>query len=151
MKENFEYLKDELKNNNIRLSHQRLKVLEYLSKNKSHPTVDEIYNNLKEEVPTLSKTTIYNTLNTLVEVSLVKIINIEDKEARYDADVADHGHFKCTSCETVFDFNLNFDSILPQGLDDFKVENKDIYFKGLCPSCKHKKTNKIQEEIYNGE
>lgn len=136
MNKKFEYLKDELKNNNIRLSHQRLKVLEYLSNNKTHPTVDEIYNNLKEEVPTLSKTTIYNTLKTLSEADLVKVINIEDNEARYDADVTDHGHFKCTSCGLVFDFDLDFNAILPEGLDGFKVENKDIYFKGLCPNCK---------------
>lgn len=138
MKEKFEYLKGELKNNNIRLSHQRLKVLEYLSYNKTHPTVDEIFNNLKEEVPTLSKTTIYNTLKTLVEADLVKLVNIEDNESRYDSDVSNHGHFKCRSCGEVYDFQLDFESILPKGLKGFKVENKDIFFKGLCPNCNGK-------------
>ena len=55
-------LSNELKKNNIRLTHQRLKVLEYLSNSKNHPTVEQIYNALKKEVPSLSKTTIYNTL-----------------------------------------------------------------------------------------
>ena len=139
MSEKFEYLKGELKKNSIRLSHQRLKVLEYLSNKKSHPSVDEIFNNLREEVPTLSKTTIYNTLKTLEGADLVKVINIEDNESLYDADVDDHGQFKCTTCGKVFDFALDFDSILLKGLEGFKVEKRDVYFKGVCPNCKSEK------------
>lgn len=138
MNENFEYLKEALQNNNIRPSHQRLKVLEYLSNNKTHPTVDEIFHHLKEEVPTLSKTTIYNTLKTLVEANLVHVISIEDTETRYDAVIGEHGHFKCTSCGEIFDFDLDFNALLPEGLEGFKVHNKDIYFKGTCPNCREK-------------
>lgn len=141
MNDKFEYLIAELKKNNIRMSHQRLKVLEYLSWNKNHPTVDEIFHELKKEVPTLSKTTIYNTLKTLEGANLVKVINVEDNEARYDTKVEDHGHFKCSSCGKVFDFELDFESIIPIGLQGFKIEKRDVYYKGLCPNCKIKKIN----------
>ncbi|WMM24968.1 Fur family transcriptional regulator [Tissierella sp. MB52-C2] len=131
----FEDLVNELKNKNIRLSHQRLKVLEYINNNKTHPTVDEIYKDLQKEIPTLSKTTIYNTLNALADSNLVKVLTIEDNEARYDGNTNDHGHFKCTSCKKIFDFDIDFDSMAIAGLNNFKIHNKDMYFKGLCSSC----------------
>ncbi len=138
MEKTFEKLKNELKNKNIRLSHQRLKVLEYMSTHKTHPTVDMIYNDLQKEVPTLSKTTIYNTLDTLKNAGLVKVVTIEDNEVRYDSRTHEHGHFKCVSCEEIFDFDIKFDSFATKGLDNFKINNKDVYFKGICPDCSTK-------------
>lgn len=135
MHNTFENLKNKLKENNIRLSHQRLKILEYIYDNLNHPTVDEIYNDLHEEIPTLSKTTIYNTLNTLVDVNLVKVLNIENNETRYDPTIDDHGHFKCKKCGKIFDFKLNYDSLDIEELHGFKIHKKDLYFKGICPTC----------------
>ena len=58
-----------LKSKSIRPSLQRIRILEYLIKNRNHPTVEMIYNELLCEMPTLSKTTIYNTLKLFVEGS----------------------------------------------------------------------------------
>jgi len=124
-----------LKNNNIRLSHQRLKVLEYLDHNRIHPTVEQIYYGLHDEIPTLSKTTIYNTLNALIEAGLVKTINIEDNEARYDIRTDAHGHFKCTACGNIYDFEFNMDSFEIKGLDGFRIYSRDMYFSGICSKC----------------
>ena len=136
MNMDFEELKTQLKNKNIRLSHQRLKVYEYICKNKNHPTVEDIYTHIHKEIPCLSKTTIYNTLNTLMEVNLVKVINIEDNESRYDIITEDHGHFKCESCGKIFDFEIDKNIFKSNDLTDFNIKHKDIYFKGTCPSCK---------------
>jgi len=130
-----ESLSRELKNKNIRLSHQRLKVLEYINDNRIHPTVDQVYSELQKEIPTLSKTTIYNTLNVLVEAGLVKVITIEDNETRYDIVTKNHGHFKCVSCGRIFDFEIEIDSFETQELKGFKIYQKDVYFKGVCPDC----------------
>jgi len=130
-----ENLTTKLKNSNIRLSHQRLKVLEYLDNNRIHPTVDQIYNGLHDEIPTLSKTTIYNTLNTLIEAGLVKIITIEDNEARYDINTDLHGHFKCKACGNIYDFEIDMDSFKIKGLDGFKVFTRDVYYSGICSKC----------------
>ncbi|WP_353095374.1 Fur family transcriptional regulator [Tissierella praeacuta] len=137
----FEELTNELKNKKIRLSHQRLKVLEYLINHRTHPTVDQIYTDLQKEVPTLSKTTIYNTLNTLIDADLVKVITIEDNETRYDIATNNHGHFKCESCRKIFDFEVDFDSLTIKGLDNFKINHRDVYFKGICPTCIQKNSD----------
>ena len=128
-------LSNELKKNNIRLTHQRLKVLEYLSNSTNHPTVEQIYNTLKKEVPSLSKTTIYNTLNYLAELKLIKVLAIDDNEAHFDAVTAEHGHFKCDSCGQIYDFDIDMDSCNTEKLDNFKINEKTVYFKGICPKC----------------
>ncbi len=135
MKANYEDLVIDLKNKNIRLSHQRLKVLEYMNNNRVHPTVDQIYTDLHKEIPTLSKTTIYNTLNVLVEAGLVNALTIGDNETKYDMVNDNHGHFKCESCGNIFDFHINMDSVESEGLNDFEIHKKDINLLGLCPAC----------------
>lgn len=135
MKPSLEDFKKELKMKNIRLSYQRLKVLEYLTQNQCHPTVDKIFTDLQKDIPTLSKTTIYNTLKILVEAGLVRIITIEDNETRYDIIVENHGHFKCESCGTIYDFSIDTDSLTSEDLNNFKITDKNIYFKGICPRC----------------
>ena len=135
MKKTLEELSNELKKNNIRLTHQRLKVLEYLSNSTKHPTVEQIYKELKQEVPSLSKTTIYNTLNYLAELNLVKVLAIDDNEAHFDAVTETHGHFKCDSCGEIYDFDIQIDSCNIENLDNFKINEKVVYFKGTCPGC----------------
>jgi len=135
MSKTLKELSNELKKNNIRLTHQRLKVLEYLSNSTEHPTVEQIYNDLKNEVPSLSKTTIYNTLNSLAELNLITVLAIGDNEAHFDAVTAAHGHFKCDSCGQIYDFDIDMDSCNIDKLDNFKINEKVVYFKGICPRC----------------
>lgn len=135
MKPSFEDLRHELKIKNISLSHQRLKVIEFLTKNHCHPTVEQIFTTLQKDIPTLSKTTVYNTLRTLAETGLVRVITIEDNETRYDIVTENHGHFKCESCGTIFDFPVDLDSLVPGDLSKFKINDKNLYFKGICPRC----------------
>lgn len=141
MKTTFDDLSKELKNKNIRLSHQRLKVLEYVANHRCHPTVEQIYTDLHKEIPTLSKTTVYNTLSTLIEAGLVKLITIEDNETRYDIVSENHGHFKCESCGTIYDFKIDIDLFDSKDLNGFRINNKDVYFKGICQKCINKNIN----------
>jgi Fe2+ or Zn2+ uptake regulation protein len=140
MKPSFENLSNELLKKEIRPSYQRIKVLEYLITQRCHPTVDHIYNGLIKEVPTLSKATVYNTLNLLIKAKLVRVVTIEDNETRYDITMSNHGHFKCDLCGTIFDFTINIDNFMADELSEFKINEKNVYFKGICPGClKYKK------------
>ena len=90
-----ENIAEHLKSHGIKPSLQRIKIYEFLLNNYEHPTVDTIYKELMSDIPTLSKTTVYNTLNLFVDNEVANVIIIEDHEARYDAIVEPHGHFKC--------------------------------------------------------
>lgn len=135
MNPSFESLRQQLKTKNISLSHQRLKVLDYLVQNRCHPTVDQIFIGLLQDIPTLSKTTVYNTLRVLAEAGLVRVITIEDNETRYDIGVETHGHLKCERCGAIYDFQIDIDALAPRDLTGFKISDKHIYFKGICPPC----------------
>ena len=74
----------ELLKKNITPSHQRVMILKYLLDNQCHPTVDQIFSALRDQIPTLSKATIYNTLHVLIEAKLVRVLSIEEHETRYD-------------------------------------------------------------------
>lgn len=138
MKPSFEDLMHELVIRKIRPSHQRIKILEYLMEHPCHPTVDQIFNDLQKEIPTLSKSTVYNTLTSFMEAQLVRVITIEENETRYDIITHNHGHFKCDSCGAIYDFKINIDDFTAGELSGFQIYDKNVYFKGVCPKCLYK-------------
>jgi Fur family peroxide stress response transcriptional regulator len=135
MDESIAFFTDQLKSKGIRPSFQRIKVLEYLNRNGGHPTVEEIFSALSPVIPSLSKGTIYNTVHTFVEAGLVRVVEIDDAQMRYDITLNDHGHFLCAACGTIYNFPVRIDPVSLKGLNQFKITQKNIYFKGFCPNC----------------
>jgi Fur family peroxide stress response transcriptional regulator len=131
----FDNLSEELIRNNIKPSVQRIKILEYLLAFQNHPTADQIFHDLKKKVNSLSKATVYNTIALFAQKGLLKVLTLEDNEKRYDIETSSHGHFVCNSCKNIYDFDINIDSFTVDKLDDFKVTDKDVYFKGICHTC----------------
>ncbi|HRZ98570.1 MAG TPA: transcriptional repressor [Paludibacter sp.] len=122
---------------NIKPSVQRTAVMEFLLNNRIHATVDEIYVALSPDMPTLSKTTVYNTLDLLVKKGAVQMLSIDEKNARYDADTSNHGHFFCQSCGKVSDiFNLNPALFEIPYHPNFKIKTVEISYTGICKECK---------------
>ena len=124
-----------LNEKDISPSVQRIRVLEYLQNSKNHPTVDDIYIDLVKEIPTLSKTTVYNILKLFVEKNVARTIRVSNNEARYDGDTSVHGHFKCDRCGSIYDFNVNMEELKLTGLDKFKIDDYHIYLNGVCENC----------------
>lgn len=120
---------------NIKPSYARIRIMEYLVSKKNHPTVDEIYCELVKEIPTLSKTTVYNTLNLFSNANIARVVTIEENETRYDADVTNHGHFKCECCGAIYDFYFSSYDIETEDLNNFDIREKNVYYKGICPKC----------------
>ena len=132
-----EYLntKDILDKNGIKPSLHRIKILDYLMTNRRHPTVEKIYNDLSQDIPTLSKTTIYNTLKTLLKTGIVQAITIEENEVRFDATTECHAHLKCIKCGQLFDVSLDTDLLYLKSIDGHQIHENHIYFKGICNRC----------------
>ena len=127
-----EYLKDK----GIKPSILRIKIFEYLAEKKNHPNVDMIYSELKEQIPTLSKTSVYNTLHLFFEKSIVQSLTLEDNEVRYDADTTPHGHFLCINCRKIYDFNIDEGGIICNNVDfALEIYEKHLYLKGKCKYC----------------
>ncbi|WP_283388474.1 Fur family transcriptional regulator [Barnesiella viscericola] len=132
-----ETAQNRLRRYNIKPSVQRMAVLDYLMTHHTHPTADTIFNALYPSIPTLSKATVYNTLNLLTEQGVIQMITIDEKNARFDARETPHLHFRCTECGEIFDFDLPpFQMEMPK---DFEISDIQMYCKGVCPSCQKKK------------
>jgi Fur family peroxide stress response transcriptional regulator len=132
-------LRNMLEEKGVKPSLHRMKILEYLVENKNHPTVDNIFKEISGEIPTLSKTTIYNTLTTFVENGIAQAITIEDNEVKYDATVDEHAHFKCTKCGNIYDINMDTKISSIKTLSGHLVHERQLYFKGICRLCQKKK------------
>lgn len=126
----------------IKPSVQRVAIMQYLLTHKTHPTVEEIYSALVPNIPTLSKTTVYNTLRLLADSKATLWLNIEDREVRFDGDVSNHMHFKCRKCGRVFDFRTSdlpeAERVYGAAFDGFAIDDVQINMKGICAECKKK-------------
>ncbi len=130
-----EELKQYLQSNDISPSYHRIKILEFLKNNRIHPNVDVIYRALGETIPTLSKTTVYNTLNLFAEKGLVTPLTIEENEARYDIDTSPHGHFKCRKCGKIYDMDVGPALDALRQIGEHIITEYQINMKGICNSC----------------
>jgi len=135
---NMEELKALLKEKGIKPTYQRLKILEYFSNNlNNHPTVEMVYEKLLKEIPTLSLTTVYNTLNNFLEKRLVFGVTITGTEVRYDFNTDYHHHFLCKKCGQIIDIDLK--CAYAEGekriISGHRIEEVHGYFKGICKDC----------------
>ncbi|MCX7726349.1 MAG: transcriptional repressor [Chitinispirillaceae bacterium] len=130
-----------LRNKNIRPSVIRTKVLSYLMSTKEHPSAETIYKKLAEEIPTLSKSSVYNTLKLLVENGLALEINIDEKESRFDGDTSVHGHFLCLKCRKLEDIELLCKGKCAYEKNESRIIiTHQVLFYGYCRNCKDKKS-----------
>lgn len=127
-----------LKASGVRPSVHRIAVLEYVANRGTHPTADEVFNAISVDFPSVSKTTVYNSLHTLVDAGVLRELDIENLTTRYDLALQiPHSHFRCKSCGRIFDMELPPD-LEGKVRPGFIVETTDLYFAGLCPECVEK-------------
>ena len=135
-------LKQLLIEKEIKPTYQRIKILEYLKKkNHSHPTVDMIYAALYVKVPTLSKTTVYNTLDVFHKHALIDVLTITGSELRYEICSKSHHHFLCRKCNKIFDIDVECSYFQNKNVQGHKIEEIHGYFKGICKDCLEKEKN----------
>ncbi|HRU38321.1 MAG TPA: Fur family transcriptional regulator [Candidatus Goldiibacteriota bacterium] len=134
---------DFLRAHGVKPSYIRLKVMQYLFSTRDHPNADSIYRKISREVPTLSRTSVYNTLKAFTGAGIVKEVMTEENEIRYDAFTERHGHFKCVACGSLEDVELKCVSCC-EGKDSAgrKIFDEQVYMFGLCASCAKKAADK---------
>ncbi len=137
MKSNPETIREVFKSKGIKITIQRIKIYEYLLKNRTHPDVEDIFNELKKEIPTISRTTIYNTLKEFVEKGLILEIPTAYKLC-FDAYTKPHSHFICDVCGKIYDLDIEFSFSKKQKINGHIVKKFCGLFKGICIECQKK-------------
>ncbi len=130
--------KEVLENHGVHPSVQRIAIMKYLMEHCTHPTVDTIYTDLLATLPTLSRTTVYNTLQLFCDANAARAITIDKRNVRYEYCDGNHAHFLCTKCGRVFNVDIS-DHLSSQLYHDerFTVENVELNFVGICSECDH--------------
>jgi Fe2+ or Zn2+ uptake regulation protein len=129
----------------MRITKQRLIILEQLKRHKDHPSADTIYDEVRESMPNISLGTVYRSLEWLVSKDMALKLNMGCSKSRFDADTSVHAHFRCIGCDAVEDVPAEFDYSL---IKDNKWKEKrlikgcSLEFYGYCADC----TKQIIEE-----
>lgn len=126
---------------------QRIKIMQFILNNEHHSSVDSIYKELLHEIPTLSKTTVYNTLALFVEKKIINSITIDNTEILYEQSQKPHAHFQCNVCKSIIDIELNSNLYGISEIENHKVENVNIHLRGICKECRKNESIKSNNNL----
>jgi len=124
-----------LRQKGIKASFQRISIYDYLRHSTAHPSVSQIFTDLHPTIPSLSRATVYNTINLFVDHKIVVPVQVDGPEARYDLADPEHAHFHCTSCQEIYDIPVTGIPV-PPALEGYQVVEAQLHYKGLCPRCR---------------
>jgi len=132
-----------------RVTAPREEVLRVLSDTDEHLSAEEIYMKVHKAYPSVGLTTVYRTLDLLVEMGVLFRFDFGDGKARYELSIGPkgtryHHHLVCTGCGRVIDYTdfVEEEKDLIEKTEkalsrkyDFKIKNHQVYFYGLCGRC----------------
>jgi Fur family peroxide stress response transcriptional regulator len=140
LKEYVEDLKRVCRENELRITPQRLEVYKTIVRSTEHPSAEDILKKVRKRIPNISHDTVYRTLNWLVNNKLIFQVGVVNGVARYDGNLKFHFHYICDNCGTVGDIFhqdesfADFSTIAPR---NFSVRNILLEIRGLCKDCKN--------------
>lgn len=123
----------------IPVTTQRRTVLEVLVTRSDHPSAEQIFCSVAERLPDVSRATVYRSLETLAQLTLVRRVEHPGSAVRYDGNTEPHHHFLCTRCGSIEDLPLasvrGHDLLALHGIDDRIVDEITLSVRGACQSC----------------
>lgn len=126
-----------------KFTQQRFAIYSYVKGNRTHPDVNQIWENVRQTVPSITRESVFRILNELADFGVIgrldKIIN-----ARFDGNGTDHGHLICENCGAIFDFELPASLRKLPPFEGFIAKHTELRISGLCAQCakKQKQQNK---------
>jgi Fur family peroxide stress response transcriptional regulator len=134
-----ETMVEKLKEHEFRITPQRLAVLKILAKSVGHPSVEDIFKQVRPVFPTTSLATIYKTVNLLKEIGEVVELDFSEESNRYDGNRPyPHPHLICTKCKTIMDPDMATVEDLSKEIarkTGYEILNHRLDFFGICPRC----------------
>ena len=135
----------DLKRAGLKLTPQRIAIVNELADDLSHPTAQSLFERLRPAFPTMSFATVYNTLDALTKCGLVQGLDLgsSPRSLRFDPNTAPHHHAVCDACGTIHDIPIERvervdcapPSSDPTSFLGFRVLREQRTYRGLCAQC----------------
>lgn len=128
-----------IRDNGHKLTPQRLAIVRILAKSVDHPSVENIYDQIKADFPTMSLATVYRNIVLIKSLGEVLELGFPDGSNRYDGNKpTPHPHVICIKCKKIVDPDLDsLDEMKKEvaSATDFKILNHRLDFFGICSAC----------------
>ena len=141
MKDDINSTSKKLSEKGLKVTPQRISILEAIYSLKNHPTVDNIIEHIRVSQPNIATGTVYKVLDTLVEKGLVKKVKTDRDILRYDGIIEGHHHVYCSECDLIEDYkDEELDRILKdyfsqKKIKGFKLEDIVVQIRGSFDKC----------------
>ena len=132
---------EKCKENNLKVTPQRIAIYKELIKSKDHPSADIVHRRLIKIFPNISLDTVNRTLLTFAKIGISDIVEGSGSPKRFDPNIGNHHHFRCLNCETIIDFhNASYDNIeIPDKIrEQATIITKKVVLEGYCRKCGRK-------------
>lgn len=129
---------ERLRRRGVVLTLQRLAVLKILGK-EIHATAEDIYHKLAKKYPTISRATVYSSLDALKHAGEIQELTIKKEMSYFDFNPHNHHHFLCRTCGRIFDVEISCPISRKGRIHGHKVEEVQAYFYGTCRECRQGK------------
>ncbi|MCK5707633.1 MAG: transcriptional repressor [Candidatus Aureabacteria bacterium] len=133
------------KKHKLRVTPQRVAIYQALRQDRTHPTADAVYQNVKAECSNISLDTVNRTLIKFAEIGFIDTVACSGQGKKYDPNNKLHHHLKCIKCGKIIDFyNKKYDKLnVPENIEEgFTVISKKVVLTGICKKCLSKKDKK---------
>lgn len=121
------------KNKQIRFTNQKMAIWEYLKSVKTHPSVEDVFQQVKKTLPRITLATVYRNLKEMSRQGIIQ--EIPDKISRYDGDISIHAHFICEKCNKIYDIFGKCALMKPISTKVGEIKKHQIFFYGICKKC----------------
>lgn len=147
MPDNYEHFKELLKKNGLKVTTQRIAILEVLQNRPgTHLTAEEIYDCVKEDHPDIGLATVYRTVQLMSELNVIDRFRLDDGYVRYEIGMMEeekekthhHHHLVCLNCQEVFAFEDDMLESLEGKIKEsmgFSVVDHEVKLYGYCKDC----------------
>jgi len=125
----------------LKLTRQRLAVIDIIAGEKSHPSAAGVFAQAKKKAPQISLSTVYLTLDVLKRAGLIKELEFADRDSRYEGDISHHLNLVCNGCGRIEDFKAPSPPVPAENVEKstgFRVDGIRLEYYGYCRACRMK-------------
>ncbi|MBF0311657.1 MAG: transcriptional repressor [Magnetococcales bacterium] len=133
-----DWLRQQLRRNGHKATHQRLEVFREVSCSDIHPDAEMVYLGVRQRLPTISRNTVYQTLQFLVEQNYIAPFGVHRASNRYDRNTRPHHHLVCLRCGKVSDCEPPETAAVtpPPGFEEWgRIDSIHLELQGICADC----------------